>query len=601
MTTRSFGWHTAIRLATLALGLALVRPAGAQRVHGTVHDSASTQPVSGVVLTLYDSLGRMTVRTISDEQGRYSLPIDNRSTRLRAIRIGFQPREAPLVRAAGGDVRLDLTMSAIPAMLTGVRVAGRPLCPGAGDHGLAFNLWEQARAGLLASVVAREAKPADVSTLLYERRLSPNDDRVRSQTLQKREGRSSRPFLAFAEPAVFARAGYMKEDASGRTYYAPDADVLLDESFAITHCFTLTIDKDHPAQVGIAFEPAPQRGRDTMVDVTGVIWLDRDHPQLRTLEFEYTAIEPVAATVHTGGTISFRTMSNGIVLIDWWSMRLPVMTATMVPSTMTSSSQPMPERRTDRRNLRVTEVQSSGGELLTAKWKDGIAITLEPGRITGRVVEKGTSRGHKGAVVSLAGTYDEVVTDSVGAFVFAPVIPGKYTISVSDTLLSDIVDARSVSRSIDVARGERATVELRVPPLTEVVAHACQGTTMGPETSILLGSLQDSTGAPVRNVVVSARWLAAAEIVGAVMQAHHTERTYQVDDAGRFRFCGVVRERPIQLTVRGPDGVAISDTSVFAYDLIQRYVWRVRAKPGAAPVGSDSTVASKPKHPAVWR
>ena len=566
----------------LAVTMLAAVPLPAQRVHGTLRDTASAQPVLGAVLTLLDSAGRVLARTISDEHGQYSLPTGVGRRRVRAMRIGFQPLEVAVARE--DDVTLDIAMTRIPALLSSVKVSGRPLCPGSGDQGLAFSLWEQARAALLASVVAREAKPAAVRTLRYDRTLNPNDDRVRTQTQSRLEGKSSRPFLAFAEPSVFARAGYMKEDRGGRTYYAPDADVLLDESFAVTHCFTLTIDREHPAQVGIAFTPAGGRGRDTLVDVNGVLWLDRDHPELRSLEFEYTGLEPVASTVNTGGILSFRTMSNGIVMIDWWSLRLPVLVPTATSNApMSPYGAPASDLRSDRRNLRVHEVRQSGGELLSASWRDGTALTVEPARIVGHVLDKATSKPRAGVVVRLDGTYEETKTDSSGAFLFTSVIPGKYTLTASDTLLSDIAGAREASRNVEVTRGDTVAVDLTVSPLRETVSRVCSGTPMPAGTAILIGTLLDSAGAPLRAVTVNARWLADVSALGDQAIARNSERTYQPDERGRFFMCGVARERPIRIRVAHADGSAVVDTTAFAYDEIARWTLRVRSRKPAAP------------------
>ena len=561
------------------LALTLSPPLAAQRVHGTLRDSTSSQIVLGAVVSLLDSAGATLARTISDEHGQYALPLGLGRRRLRVIRIGYQPREVAVSRARD-DVTLDIAMTRIPAMLSSVKVNGRPLCPGSGDNagGLAFSLWEQARAALLASVVAREAKPADVRMLSFERTLNMNDGRVRSQKQTRKEGRSTKPFYASAEPSVFAQSGYIKEDPGGRVYYAPDAEVLLHESFATTHCFSLTIDRDHPAQVGIAFEPASGAGRDTLVDVSGVLWLDRDHPELRTLEFKYTGLEPAASSARTGGIISFRTMANGVVFIDWWWLRYPVMVASFRSTVSSPYQQTLFDRRSERRDLRVNELDQSGGELLSASWPDGTTISLEPGRIVGHVMEKGTAKPRAGVIVKLEGTYEETKTDSSGAFVFTPVVPGKYTLAASDTLLSDLVDARTASRSVDVTRGDTVVADLAVSPFAEVVSRVCQGWKAGPETSILVGTVLDSTAAPMRNVAVTARWLEAVNVIDVQAQVHHTERTYQVDDAGRFRFCGVVQERPVALKLLRPDGVAIADTSVFAYDAVVRFNWRVRPK-----------------------
>src|SRR6185503_13563661 len=120
-------------------------------------------------------------------------------------------------------------------------------------------------------------------------------------------GRTTRPFIAAASSAEFAATGYMREDASGgdRTFFAPDADVLLDESFATSHCFHLQpSDAAHPEQVGLAFTPA--RNRETVVDVRGVIWMDRATPALRSLDFRYTELEPANTNAGAGGHMEFR-------------------------------------------------------------------------------------------------------------------------------------------------------------------------------------------------------------------------------------------------------------------------------------------------------
>ena len=89
---------------------------------------------------------------------------------MRAIRIGYAPREQPLARGSG-DVSVSLAMVPIPPVLAPMRVSETELCPGSADRGPAFQLWEQARTGLLAMVVARDAKPAAATTLVFERNM----------------------------------------------------------------------------------------------------------------------------------------------------------------------------------------------------------------------------------------------------------------------------------------------------------------------------------------------------------------------------------------------------------------------------------------------
>src|SRR4029079_13988646 len=162
----------------------------------------------------------------------------------------------------------DAAMATLPPRLAAVRVTDSELCPGANASTNAVELWEQAKAGLLATVLAREPKTAKMQELPYKRITTTTDERVTEQSMQLTSGYSNRPFIAPAEASFFARRGFMQEDAAGRLYSAPDADVLLDEDFAATHCFHIEgADPEHPGQIGLAFAPA--RGRDAPAAVAG--------------------------------------------------------------------------------------------------------------------------------------------------------------------------------------------------------------------------------------------------------------------------------------------------------------------------------------------
>jgi len=137
--------------------LVLLPAALRAQLRGMVRDGSTSAPIGGAVVAVVDVSGGTTARTITNVDGRFSVARDPKAVRVRVIKIGYRPREAPL--PAAGAV-LELTMDRIPPMLATVRVTDRQLCPGSEDRGGAFQLWDQARAGLLATVVARELKPA---------------------------------------------------------------------------------------------------------------------------------------------------------------------------------------------------------------------------------------------------------------------------------------------------------------------------------------------------------------------------------------------------------------------------------------------------------
>lgn len=298
---------------------------------------------------------------------------------LRVLRIGFSPRDVPL--PADRQQPVTIAMARLPALLASVHVSDRAVCGGSTDRGSALSLWEQARAGLLAAVVARETKPGRMNVLLFTTDQAPDSRLVRRQTLHLESGTTGRPFVAAARATDFAAHGYMQEDESGRTLHAPDADILLDESFAATHCFTVAEDADHPGRVGLAFRPA--RDRDGIVDVRGTLWIRRDVPALETLEFRFTGLEPAFENARAGGSLTFRTMPNGLVYIERWTMRLPEVEATNsfgpdMPSALSRIGAPMGR---DRRELKVAGIRYVGGEVTadsSAPPLAGADVTLLP-------------------------------------------------------------------------------------------------------------------------------------------------------------------------------------------------------------------------------
>ena len=145
----------------LALSCVPLMIAAAQRVSGTVRSSVPPV-VSGAVVTVVDSTERIVSRTLSDAVGRYSLPLPANAARLRAVTIGFRPLT---VEVRSGDSTVDLTMERAPVILETMRVTSDADCRGSGDASLVREVLEQARAALLAAIVARESNPARVRLL----------------------------------------------------------------------------------------------------------------------------------------------------------------------------------------------------------------------------------------------------------------------------------------------------------------------------------------------------------------------------------------------------------------------------------------------------
>jgi hypothetical protein len=373
----------------------------------------------------------------------------------------------------------------------------------------------------------------------------------------------------------------MQEDAAGRRFSAPDADVLLDESFATTHCFRRQPgDSAHLEQVALAFTPVP--GRDSLVDVSGVIWLDRAVPALRSLDFRFVGLEPAAATVGTGGHLEFRTVANGVSFIEWWMLRLPALTLARTIDSYTRVLAPIPTRRQDRFGARVAEIHEGGGQVITASWSDGTEWHPPPTAIVGTAVRRDGNIPVANAVVTVVGTGDTTLTGPDGQFTFARVLPGKYDVTVVDTTLHAFASDRVDTRRVDVVRGQISSVRFVVAPLADVIADLCHGQKIREGTSMLVGRVALPTGVPVRGARVHASWQAdfnggspvfVDQVATRSVTIENATQDIDVDDAGHFVVCGVARGRPIALRFlhRG----AAADTIVFVRDSLMKTVeWR---------------------------
>src|SRR4051812_39549445 len=152
-----------MRLAALrcAVLIALSATAAqAQAIRGVVLDSASRQPVPGVVVSLLDSNATLLGRIITNQRGQFNVPGANAVRKLRAQRIGFRPRTQDVRVAPDGVTDVEVRIATLPTMLEPVRVATNPRCPRRADNAAALALLEQTRAGVLASVVARGREAA---------------------------------------------------------------------------------------------------------------------------------------------------------------------------------------------------------------------------------------------------------------------------------------------------------------------------------------------------------------------------------------------------------------------------------------------------------
>jgi len=499
------------------------------------------------VISLIASDGRTLARTITNAQGQYRLS-GSGAARLHAIRIGFRPIDSTLTATvANAHVTIDLTMTTVPAVLEAVQVHDQSMCPSRDDRPEAFALWEQARAALLASVVAREANPPSVRVLLYDRTLDRTGARVQQQLVVDSVFTASTPLASGRTAAEYESKGYANSDTTGehRTYFAPDADVLLDSSFVRTHCLSRRADAaDHPGQVGLAFTPAPSRK--SLVDIDGVMWLDRSHWQLRSLEFKFTGnLERAALDAAAGGSLSFADMPGGVALTQRWNLRLPVLARTDIRfrggrATATAG---------------IAALRDVGGEVAEASWPEGDVWRDTLPTLTGRVMG---DDGHPiaGVYVHLRGTSFDTQSDSTGAFRIVSILPGPYVAEAIDTTFGEFATASTTT--VDLRRDAPTAAAITMPSRVKHIqslcedAHASDAGATG--RALVLGRVLVGATAAT-DATVNVRWPSPSASGGVLRFVGRTDST------GTFAICGAPQNIPITVS-------AARDSLVSAYATI---------------------------------
>jgi hypothetical protein len=420
-----------------------------------VSDSASGAPIAGVVVALLDATGATLGRGITNARGEYVLAASPRASRLRLTRLGFRPREIPV----SGPLH-DVRLIALPTLLESVRVVADANCARRPDRQAAFALLEQARAGLLNAIVARETNRAHMTLLAYERVMhGTSDSVVRLNVRILSGGAMATSFSAAYKARDFVRDGFVRDSAGSHIYFGPDIDVLLDDDLNAGYCFHLREpEAGRPTHVGLAFVPAT-RQRDR-VDIDGTLWIDTAARKLQELEYAYVGLPSATVVVRPGGRTTFWELPNGVVFIDKWNLRLPQVE---LDTSYTAS------------NLRIVRqryvAKEPGGEVATATWPDGETYQGPLGALHARAVD-GSGKPVTDVVVRLAGTDYVASPDSLGLLEIPDLLPGPYTAVVIHPELAEYGMTFPV---LDFVALRNSVVEktMIVPNPLSLARHAC--------------------------------------------------------------------------------------------------------------------------------
>ena len=205
--------------------------------------------------------------------------------------------------------------------LTGITVLSDNSCRSPNDSAqLVVRLWEQARTALSATALGGARAPLVATVRVYDRTLDSSGVAVGAETSRVLRGSTMHPFASLA-PDSLARVGYVAEEKDGVAYRAPDADVLISDSFAALHCLWVQAPPpDHRDWIGIGVRP--RRERPGVNDIRGTLWLDRATSELRAFEYLYTGLPTELAVAKAGGRVEFMRLPTGHWIVSSWSIRI---------------------------------------------------------------------------------------------------------------------------------------------------------------------------------------------------------------------------------------------------------------------------------------
>jgi hypothetical protein len=207
-------------------------------VRGIVVERDGSTGVAGIVVHV-ERAGSVIARALTSESGDFSalVPESGRYT-IRAQRIGFRPVALEISVGAGPLDPVRLRMADQIETLAMVRVVRQERCGSAIERTPALQaLWLEAVKALEATAVAGHEKRKPRSVRRYIHDFAADGRTVLADSSWILRGAVG-PYRS-VPASILATSGYVAIDSTEHTYYAPDLEVLISESFLATHCFAM--------------------------------------------------------------------------------------------------------------------------------------------------------------------------------------------------------------------------------------------------------------------------------------------------------------------------------------------------------------------------
>ena len=514
-------------------------------VTGRVFEVPSGRPVVGAFVTIHTEDGERVAGSLANDEGRYAMRVEPGRYRLMAQRIGVATVQSDLFDAVSGRVvALDLTVRSEVIDLEGVSVSGEARCR-IDDDGGASRIWDLARRALDVAAWSDEMGMYEYTSEQWRRQYGANGRAVLTQE-SRTETRVGQQAFRSLPADTLALRGYVQGDDDDRYFYAPDASVLLSDSFLDTHCFRAVRDDD---RLGLAFEPTP--GRDVS-DIEGTIWLS-ETGMLDRVEYGYVNLEGILGTARTrggfravriGGVVRFEGLPGGGWIVRDWNIRMPMIGIEV-------------DRSGEEERRFLSGIMEVGAEVVSAEAREeSLSFGGSRGAVRGVVLDSVGGRGLDRAVVYLTGAGYSSTTAADGSFLIEGVLPGIYELVVEHPLRGEL-GASPETVEVEATPGDVVDVgRVAFPSRAEVLTARCEGHAVieleggfqrTGEIAVVGGILLGADGSPVANGRVRVRWSREVEVDG-IPEWRGIE--VSTDERGAWFVCGV------------PDGVDVNAAPV---------------------------------------
>ena len=538
----SIAFRHSYRVCVVCALAMVTRTVSAQTIAGRVLGRADGAPVVGVIVTLLDSAGRPVTTKLAEDGGAFDFAATAAGTfTIRVDRVGFRSTTtAPFLVRQGEKVDVPITIASEGVSLRAVKVSADRRCVVRPQEGLATaELWNEARKALNATQLTQMAQAAArarrnphrfaVRWRKFERDLEPRSLAVQSEEQVEMEGEAVTPFVS-ADPDALARSGYVEGDmASGSTFFAPDATILLSDRFLDTHCFRIQAPEKGRRDdlIGLAFEPLrlTSDGPRPRVEVGGVLWLDRASAELRYLEYGYVNLPFDADANHAGGRLEFRPLPDGRWIVWRWYIRPPRLERRQGAF----SAQPSEWQTT------IVRVREQGAELLEVMPAGRSRVSRAS--ITGVVFDSLRGVPLVGARVFLSGTSLAAVTGADGSYAIDSIPPGKYVVSVLAPRIDSLL-LEPPARAVVLSAAAAEQIELALSTPHTLAAQLC-GEPMADTASIVLGFVRDTGDTKASGASVRVEWTTFTREGSAGLRTEPTLIESTASSRGRYALCGI--------------------------------------------------------------